>query len=51
MQRVQNAAARLVLGLGPRDQIVDGLRQLHWQVHSPNHASDLIQESAFWLPD
>jgi len=30
LQRVQNAAARLVLGLGPRDHIVDGLRQLHW---------------------
>jgi len=29
-QRVQNAAARLVLGLGPRDHIADGLRQLHW---------------------
>jgi len=30
LQRVQNAAARLVLGLGPRDPIADGLRQLHW---------------------
>jgi len=30
LQRVQNAAARLVLGLGPRDHISDGLRQLHW---------------------
>jgi len=29
-QRVQNAASRLVLGLGPRDHIADGLRQLHW---------------------
>ena len=30
LQRVQNAAARLVLGLRPRDHITDGLRQLHW---------------------
>ena len=30
LQRVQNAAARLVLGLGPCDHISDGLRQLHW---------------------
>ena len=30
LQRVQNAAARLVLGLGPRDHISDGLRQLYW---------------------
>jgi len=30
LQRVQNAAARLVLGLGPRDHIADGLSQLHW---------------------
>jgi hypothetical protein len=30
LQRVQNAAARLVLGLGPRDHISDGLRQLPW---------------------
>jgi len=28
LQRVQNVAARLVLGLGPRDHIADGLRQL-----------------------
>jgi len=30
LQRVENAAARLVLGLGPRDHIADGLCQLHW---------------------
>jgi len=30
LQRVQNAAARLVPGLGPSDHIADGLRQLHW---------------------
>jgi len=30
LQRVQNAAARLVLGLGSRDHIADGLRQLLW---------------------
>jgi len=29
LQRVQNAAARLVLGLGPCDHIADGLCQLH----------------------
>jgi hypothetical protein len=30
LQRVQNAAARLVLGLRPRDHISSGLKQLHW---------------------
>ena len=30
LQRVQNAAARLVLGLRSRDHIFGGLRQLHW---------------------
>ena len=30
LQRVQNAAARMVLNLRPRDSISDGLRQLHW---------------------
>ena len=30
LQRVQNAAARMVLNLRPRDCISDGLRQLHW---------------------
>jgi len=30
LQRVQNAAACLVFGLGPRDHISAGLRQLHW---------------------
>jgi len=30
LQRVQNAAARMVLNLRPRDKISDGLRQLHW---------------------
>jgi len=31
LQRVQNAAARLVLQLGrPRDHISQGLRELHW---------------------
>ena len=30
LQRVQNAAARLVLQLGPRDHITQGLRHLHW---------------------
>ena len=30
LQRVQNAAARLVLGLRSRDHISGGLRQLHW---------------------
>jgi hypothetical protein len=29
LQRVQNAAARMVLNLRPRDSISDGLRQLH----------------------
>ena len=29
-QRVQNAAARMVLNLRPRESISDGLRQLHW---------------------
>jgi len=28
--RVQNAAARLVLQLGPRDHVTQGLRELHW---------------------
>jgi len=30
LQRVQNAAALLVLNRRPRDSISDGLRQLHW---------------------
>jgi len=30
LPRVQNAAARMVLNLRPRDSISDGLRQLHW---------------------
>ena len=30
LQRVQNAAARLVLGLRSRDHISNGLRKLHW---------------------
>jgi len=30
LQRVQNAAARLVLGLRPSDYTTSALRQLHW---------------------
>jgi len=30
LQRVQNAAARLVAGLGPRDHITSALKTLHW---------------------
>jgi hypothetical protein len=30
LQRVQNAAARLILGLGPRDHVTPSLRDLHW---------------------
>jgi hypothetical protein len=30
LQRVQNAAARLVLDLGPRDGVTSAMRQLHW---------------------
>ena len=30
LQRVQNAAARMLLNLRPRDSISHGLRQLHW---------------------
>ena len=30
LQRVQNAAARMVLNLRPRESVSDGLRQLHW---------------------
>ena len=30
LQRVQNAAARLILELRPRDHTSDALRQLHW---------------------
>lgn len=30
LQHAQNAAARLVLGLRPRDHISNGLRELHW---------------------
>jgi hypothetical protein len=30
LQRVQNAAARLVLELGPRDHVSAALRKLHW---------------------
>ena len=30
LQRVQNAAARLVANLGPRDRITAALRELHW---------------------
>ena len=30
LQRVQNAAARLVLGLWPSDHVTPGLRKLHW---------------------
>ena len=40
LQRVQNAAARLVLQLGPRDHITQGLRQLHWL---PIHARVLYK--------
>ena len=30
LQRVQNAAARLVVGLGPRGHVTPALRTLHW---------------------
>ena len=30
LQRVQNAAARLALGLSPRDHVSDALKKLHW---------------------
>jgi hypothetical protein len=30
LQRVQNAAARLILGLGPRDHVTPSLQDLHW---------------------
>src|SRR5664279_5281122 len=30
LQHVQNAAARLVLNLRPRDHITEALKQLHW---------------------
>jgi len=30
LQRVQNAAARLVLGLRPSDHVTPGLKKLHW---------------------
>ena len=30
LQRVQNAAARLVAGLGPRDHVTPALSTLHW---------------------
>ena len=30
LQRVQNAAARLVLGLSPRDRVSQALIDLHW---------------------
>ena len=30
LQRVQNAAARLIFELGPRDHLTDSLIQLHW---------------------
>ena len=30
LQRVQNAAARVVMNLRPRDSVSNGLRRLHW---------------------
>jgi hypothetical protein len=30
MQRVQNAAAKLICGLGPRDHVTPALYELHW---------------------
>ena len=30
LQRAQNAAARLIFELGPRDHVTDSLIQLHW---------------------
>jgi len=30
LQRVQNAAARLIFNLGPRDHVSDSLIELHW---------------------
>jgi hypothetical protein len=30
LQRVQNAAARLVFGLRPRDHVTPAFKQLHW---------------------
>ena len=30
LQRVQNAAARLALGLSPREHVQLGLKELHW---------------------
>ena len=30
LQRVQNAAVRLILQLGPKDHVTQGLHQLHW---------------------
>ncbi len=30
LQRVQNATARLIMNLGPRDNVTSALKQLHW---------------------
>jgi len=30
LQRVQNAAARLITGIGRRDHVTPALRKLHW---------------------
>ena len=30
LQRVQNAAVRLIFQLGPKDYVTRGLHQLHW---------------------
>jgi len=30
LQRVQNAAARLICAIGPRDHVKPSLRDLHW---------------------
>ena len=30
LQRVQNAAVRLIFQLGPKDHVTQGLHQLHW---------------------
>ena len=64
LQRVQNAAARLVLKLGSRDHVTPAFHQLHWLPfefriqfklcmimhigHSPSCLKELVQANADW---
>ena len=48
LQRAQNAAARLVTGIGLRDRVTPTLHQLHWlsliHISEPTRQADLLSQ-------